>query len=140
MDKTDVVKLFSLLEILHPSGKKPTGNPAITAWAMVLAPYDYEAVKAAAVKRARGNRFFPDPAEIIEFVAEDKPQGGDSDRYAAPAWYKRFMPMYREEILKALGRPLADGEGLIVAACEADLDLMGIYKRCYFAAKYGDRG
>lgn len=69
MTKQDVEKLFTLLEVLCPSaGKKSRDNAVLTAWALVLEPFDYEDVKAAAVIRARENRFFPDPAELVAYL------------------------------------------------------------------------
>lgn len=74
MDRQDVKKLFALLETLCPSAaKKPRDAATLAAWAMVLEPYTYEAIKGAAITRARENRFFPDPAELVAYLPQDCP-------------------------------------------------------------------
>lgn len=66
MDKTDIDKLFELLKLLYPNARQvQAGNGVLKkTWRLVLEPYDYEAVKAATIDYARGNKFFPDPADL----------------------------------------------------------------------------
>ena len=71
MTKNDVEKLFTLLETLCPrEPKKPRDAATVGAWLLVLEPYTYEAVRAAAVARARENRFSPDPAELVSYLPD----------------------------------------------------------------------
>ena len=66
----EVNKLFDLLKELH--GKdKPRDNRTIAIWSKVLEPWTYQQVRAAAIERARGgNRVYPDPAEIAQFLPD----------------------------------------------------------------------
>ena len=63
MDKEDVVKLFRFFSALRPKWQ-PEPN-AVEAWAIVLEPYRYEDIRAAAASCFRKRDFIPDPAEIV---------------------------------------------------------------------------
>ena len=63
MDREDVVKLFRFFSALRPKWK-PEPN-AVEAWAIVLEPYQYEDIRAAAASCFRKRDYIPDPAEIV---------------------------------------------------------------------------
>lgn len=63
----EVDKLFALLRELH--GKEKRGDTRAAAiWGAVLEPWDYPQVRSAALERARQNRYYPDPAELAEYL------------------------------------------------------------------------
>lgn len=70
MEKSDVERLFSLLECYYPNASQLKNKRVQAAWCMAMEPYDYEAVKAAAVAYARRNKFFPDVADILSGLPE----------------------------------------------------------------------
>jgi len=75
MEKQEVHKLFNLLETLHAGQKRPRDIGTLSAWADVLALWTYEEVREAAIKRAqKGNRYFPDAAELIEYLPHREDQ------------------------------------------------------------------
>lgn len=70
LTKEDVLKLFDLLERLHSGKKQQRDKVSVAVWAEVLRPWNYEQVRDAAVRRARVNRYFPDPSELAEYLPE----------------------------------------------------------------------
>lgn len=69
MTTAEVKKLFDLLRDLH--GKdKPRDERTTAIWAAVLEPWSYKQVRAAALERARENRYYPDPAELTEYLPQ----------------------------------------------------------------------
>ena len=64
MDREDVVKLFRFFSALRPKWQ-PEPN-AVEAWAIVLEPYRYEDIRAAAAACFRKRDYIPDPAEIVK--------------------------------------------------------------------------
>ena len=68
MNRQDVCRLFDLLEQLYQGKRKPRDNVTVAIWAEVLKPWSYEQVRTAVVQRARENRFFPDPSEIVAYL------------------------------------------------------------------------
>lgn len=63
----EVDKLFALLRELY--GKDKRGDRTAAAiWGAVLEPWDYKQVRAAALERARENRYYPDPSELAEYL------------------------------------------------------------------------
>lgn len=67
---SEVNKLFDLLQELHGKNKS-RDKRTIAIWSKVLEPWNYQQVRAAAIERARGgNRYYPDPAEITQFLPD----------------------------------------------------------------------
>lgn len=85
MTKGDVLKLFSMLNALHPKSPHPEKNDSVVlAWSYALEPYTYDAVKDAALCRSRECRFYPDNvAELLEYLPPPLP--GMEQMEAAPA-------------------------------------------------------
>lgn len=122
MVKTEVPRLFDLLEQLYQGKKKPRDNVTISIWAQVLKPWTYEQVRAAAVRRARTNRYFPDPSELAELLPKSEEQQETLlDRNAPPslsaqksmemlrAWQVRWHQRLAEMGLPTLREAVAAG-------------------------------
>lgn len=96
MEKQDTRRLFSLIETIYPNAKQQSRTAAdLEAWALVLAPWDYEDVKQAVIVRARENRFYPDVYELVPFLpklekpnAEEAPMPEPSDAYLGKFYAK----------------------------------------------------
>lgn len=88
MDKQDITKLFALLGMIYPNAKNQTGSVAVTAWQMILEPWNYEDAKQAVILRARENPFYPNPSELVPYLPkpetpneEEAPMPEPSDAY-----------------------------------------------------------
>lgn len=109
MNRQDVCRLFDLLEQLYQGKRKPRDNVTVAIWAEVLKPWSYEQVRTAVVQRARENRFFPDPSEIVAYLPamqEDRPM----DERLAAALNRRRQEVdqwwaQRKAALDAAGLP-----------------------------------
>lgn len=119
----EVNKLFDLLKDLH--GKDKTRDKRTLAiWATFLEPWSYSQVRAAAVERARSNRYYPDPGELTAFLpaldtpaGATKPQavrGTDARQKAAQ---DRLFSRMREECERLI--PLRRAAGIPATAEEA---------------------
>lgn len=109
MNRQDVCRLFDLLEQLYQGKRKPRDNVTVAIWAEVLKPWSYEQVRTAVVQRARENRFFPDPSEIVAYLPamqEDRPMDErlaaalDRRRQEVDQWWAQ-----RKAALDAAGIP-----------------------------------
>lgn len=109
MNRQDVCRLFDLLEQLYQGKRKPRDNVTVAIWAEVLKPWSYEQVRTAVVQRARENRFFPDPSEIVAYLPamqEDRPmderlaEALDRRRQEVDQWWAQ-----RKAALDAAGLP-----------------------------------
>lgn len=109
MNRQDVCRLFDLLEQLYQGKRKPRDNVTVAIWAEVLKPWSYEQVRTAVVQRARENRFFPDPSEIVAYLPamqEDRPMDErlaaalDRRRQEVDQWWAQ-----RKAALDAAGLP-----------------------------------
>lgn len=65
MDSNDVKKLWALLAELYPRQKQAETKERLAAWALAMEPYDYDAIKAAAVAHARKSDYYPSISEIV---------------------------------------------------------------------------
>lgn len=83
MNRQDVCRLFDLLEQLYQGKRKPRDNVTVAIWAEVLKPWSYEQVRTAVVQRARENRFFPDPSEIVAYLPAMQEDWPMDERLAA---------------------------------------------------------
>ena len=97
---SEVNKLFDLLKELHGKDKS-RDKRTIAIWLKVLEPWTYQQVRAAAIERARGgNRYYPDPAEISQFLPDPgvpAPQPvGSQDAKAKEAQDRLFARMKAE--------------------------------------------
>lgn len=73
MQKSDIFRLWDMLDILcagSPASAKPERGDRKTAyaWQLALEPYDYEAVRAAALEHCRRSRYYPTISEIVEHI------------------------------------------------------------------------
>ena len=90
MTKGDVDKLFSLLRELYPRQPQSETAERKLAWFLALKPYEYEAVRAAALAHARKSDYYPSVSEITAGLPvpreteEEKPRG-------AHAWMKKYL-------------------------------------------------
>ena len=138
MTKNDVEKLFNLLDILHPAGKKPRDPATIAAWQMVLEPFDYDQVKQAAVTHARQNRYSPEPAEIVANipVPEPTPEAERrADRGHAPDDWARLIVEVHAELERLVG---THKRGTIVQAAKAQgIDVANVFADAYFRLRAG---
>lgn len=87
MTKEDVCKLFDLLKELHGK-QKPKDDKTLAIWSYTLAPWTYEQVREAAVRRSRGgNHYCPDPSELAQFLPQppaETPEGRMDAAWALP--------------------------------------------------------
>ena len=111
MKRNDVPRLFDLLEQLYQGKRRPRDEVTVAIWAEVLKPWPYEQVRDAVVRRARENRFFPDPSEIVEYLpklqVEEAPPEEEQPTQSgvrSVAWAKRYTERLGEE-LDRLGLP-----------------------------------
>lgn len=72
MDKRETTRLFRLLQALYPKSDKFNEETTMLAWQLVLEPFAYEDIKAAAIERARRYSFPPDPNELCEGLMPEK--------------------------------------------------------------------
>lgn len=73
MQKSDIFRLWDMLDILcagSPASAKPERGDGKTAyaWQLALKPYDYEAVREAALEHCRRSRYYPTISEIVERI------------------------------------------------------------------------
>lgn len=68
LEQGDVLKLFNLLETLYAGSKRSRDKVTLAVWDQVLKPWTYAQVREAAIRRARVNRYFPDPSELAEYL------------------------------------------------------------------------
>ena len=64
MDSNDVKKLWALLAELYPRQPQEGTKARLAAWALALEPYDYDAIRDAALAHARKNAYYPSISEI----------------------------------------------------------------------------
>ena len=65
MDRAETRQLLDMLAEFYPRpAKERRSTKQELAWAFALAPYDYGAVKAAALQHVRSSSFFPDVSEL----------------------------------------------------------------------------
>ena len=64
MEKADVKKLWALLAELYPRQKQTETKERLGAWAMALEPFDYAAIREAALAHARKCDYYPSISEI----------------------------------------------------------------------------
>lgn len=107
MQREDVNRLFDLLEQLYQGKKRPRDKVTVAIWTAVLEPWSYAQVRDGVIRRARENRYFPDPSEIVEYLPplpdDDK---AEKKRYAPPdrveQKYLRWGALFREKLASAL--------------------------------------
>ena len=78
MDSTDVKKLWALLAELYPRQPQEGTKARLAAWALALEPYDYDAIRDAALAHARKNAYYPSISEITSELPQnkDRPSSG----------------------------------------------------------------
>lgn len=78
MDSNDVKKLWALLAELYPRQPQEGTKARLAAWMLALEPYDYDAIRDAALAHARKNAYYPSISEITQELPqnEDKPSSG----------------------------------------------------------------
>lgn len=95
MDKRETTRLFRLLQQLYPNAVKFTEEEAMLAWQLVLEPFAYDEIKAAAVQYARINRHPPDPQELCKGLLP--PTTAKPARPGAGFAWQRFIEENRLE-------------------------------------------
>lgn len=71
MDSNDVKKLWALLAELYPRQPQTGTKERLAAWMLALEPYDYEAIRDAALAHARKNAYYPSISEITQEIPQD---------------------------------------------------------------------
>ena len=129
MDRKDIGRLFNLMRKLYPNARRFSDDETMLAWHLVLEPFSYDEIKAAAVDYARANPHPPDPNELCGryVVNEPVPEIPDSDdavEQLRTRWYERVKQR------RALGLPAtiteAVEQGLSSAQWLAALDMAGV--------------
>ena len=95
MDKKDIGRLFNLMRKLYPNASRFSDNDTMLAWQLVLEPFGYEEIKAAAVAYARAYPHPPDPHELCgRYVVEERvPEvrsNDDAVELLRERWYERI--------------------------------------------------
>lgn len=89
MDKRETTRLFRLMQQLYPNAVKFTEENAMLAWQLVLEPFVYNDIKAAAIEFARKNKYPPDPGDLCRGLlpkkAENQKRHGTGE-----AWQSRI--------------------------------------------------
>lgn len=96
MTKGDVDKLFALLRELYPRQPQSETAERKLAWFLALEPYEYEAVRAAALAHARKSDFYPSVSEITAGIVssseqDEPPKPERSERNRIFAKYARQL-------------------------------------------------
>lgn len=137
MQREDVNRLFDLLEQLYQGKKRPRDKVTVAIWAAVLEPWSYAQVRDGVIRRARENRYFPDPSEIVEYLPPlPEADKAEEKRYAPPdrseQKYLRWGALYREKLASALDEAgidpyeVAARNGVSLIAWEKSLEEAGI--------------
>lgn len=87
MDNTETGKLFLLLAQLWPN--KKISDHTKLAWGLVLEPYRYADVRAAAIAYAAKHKYFPDVADL---TAGLEPEEGQAEEDAL-RWMDRYITL-----------------------------------------------
>lgn len=133
MNKQDIAKLFALLGTIYPNAKNQTGSATVSAWQMILEPWDYKDAKQAVILRARENPFYPNPSELIPYLpkpehpkAKEAPMPEPSDAYLEKFYAKAGE---QHERWHEAGIPTpseAKKQGMTYAAWCALADMRGV--------------
>lgn len=103
MTKDETGKLFTLLKQFYQS-KNITAEMRL-AWELVLEPYSYADVKAAAVAYVRKNKFFPDIADLTAGLSENTPKLYGRKSFNEPAaWMLPFIKAMEAEHENSVSR------------------------------------
>lgn len=103
MTKDETGKLFTLLKQFYPN--KSVTQEMRLAWEIVLEPYSYDDVKAAAVAYVRKNKFFPDIADLTAGLSENTPKLYGRNSFDEPAsWMLPFIKAMETEHEHSISR------------------------------------
>lgn len=126
MEIDDVTRLFDLLDKLYQGKPRPRDRVTAAVWREVLRPWTYPQVRDAVIKRARTNRYYPDPSEIAELCPPAPEAAESEDRIKPPGpsemRYLRWAQAYRRKLTEALGGE----ERLTLSAQRALLEERGV--------------
>ena len=103
LTNAEVNKLFDLLRELHGKNK-PRDRRTLAIWATVLEPWSYAQVRDAAVKRARSNRYYPDPAELANYLPAPAPVKDIPATQPGENWMAHFSRRW-DEAMEKKGQP-----------------------------------
>ena len=81
MEANDVKRLWALLAELYPRQRQAATRERLAAWTLALEPYDYAAIREAALVHARACAYYPSVSELTERVAPADPD----------AWMDEFI-------------------------------------------------
>ena len=90
MDKRETTRLFRLMQQFYPNAVKFTEENAMLAWQLVLEPFAYNEIKAAAIKFARENKFPPDPGDLCRGLLPKKADTPTARHGAGEAWQREI--------------------------------------------------
>lgn len=103
MDAREVRGVMALLNALYSRSPHPEEDrEKVKAWRLALEGYEFAEVKRAVLKRAGENRFYPDVAEILEYLPKRSPVPDAGYAAEAKEWYRQ-----REEECRLAGIPTA---------------------------------
>lgn len=129
MDRKDIGRLFNLMRKLYPNASRFSDNDTMLAWQLVLEPFGYEEIKAAAVAYARAYPHPPDPHElcgryVVEAPVQEIRSNDDAVELIRQRWYEQV------EQRRQMGLPAtiteAIKQGLSSAEWLAVLDAAGV--------------
>jgi len=103
MTRDETGRLFTLLRQFYPN--RSVTQEMRLAWEIVLEPYGYDEVKAAAVAYVRKSKFFPDIADLTKDLAENAPKlHGRRSLNEPAAWMPAFIEAMEAEHEKSVSR------------------------------------
>lgn len=83
MTRKDIGKLFELFSAIRRDAVTLKNNEAL-AWTLVLEPYDYEKVKAAALSHFQKHNYIPSPAELIAEIPQEAASAPETEETDEP--------------------------------------------------------
>ena len=93
----------------------------VAIWTEVLKPWSYEQVRTAVVQKARENRFFPDPSEIVAYAGRMLEDGALLDQFLERNQDNRTLLEKIRDAIRALVRKLTGAEKKAAQTAEGKL-------------------
>lgn len=128
MTREETKKLFQLLAALHPTTPPAMDSTTVAVWQTVLEPWDYEAVRAAAIQRARTTALSPRaPGDLAkDLPGPEKPRRETPVDKKSATWVRAYHDRLREELAKHGLEPFTGKTGAEYLAWKARCEAEGL--------------